>query len=472
MKIPHPAWLALLALAGPLAGAQELRNLPPSPHDFAWQWPLSVDAGEELARVTLDPEIYARLWREDLTDLVIFNAADEAVPMAPLDTLVASTDSQAAGPGRPLEVPAFDIPSSPVRSIGDRMRLVVVPGSDGRLEWRNPEAGADGTVAPSAEWVLDLSALQSPVRGVLLDLEPDAAPLVARVDVFGSGDLSGWTRLAAGQAVVSLREGDLKLERRRIEFADTNLPYLRLQRTDARGSGLPLVGARVLRAPVRGQFEPAPRHRFEQIGHPAAEPGSFTYEIDGPYPVTRLQVRLAETNSAANVIVESRARSDLPWRERSRAAVFKLDGKRGGIESAALELRSTRDRQWRLRTEPAQARAPTLVFDYRPDRFVFLTQGEGPWRLAAGSARSQRVNAPLQAVLLTLPSDGAEAGGWHGSQARLGRGAELAGGAALAPRPDASGSPTAWQWLLWALLLAGAFMVVTMVLRLLRQSGA
>ena len=61
---------------------------------------------------------------------------------------------------------------------------------------------------------------------------------------------------------------------------------------------------------------------------------------------------------------------------------------------------------------------------------------------------------------------------WQGSVARIGRVAELAGGVALAPRPDTSGSPTPWQWLLWGLLLAGAFAIVTMVLRLLRQSGA
>ena len=196
----------------------------------------------------------------------------------------------------------------------------------------------------------------------------------------------------------------------------------------------------------------------------------FVYRSDGPFPVERLGVTLAERNAAASVIIESRARADLPWRERARGAVFRVAGKDGGIESAPLEIPLVRDREWRVRTEPPQIRPPTLTLGYRPDQFAFLTQGEGPFRLAAGSARSQRGSFPLHAVLVELRNTRGDT--WLPPEARLGRGTELAGGAALAPRPDASGSPTPWQWLLWGLLLAGAFTVVTMVLKLLRQSGA
>lgn len=461
--------MAVLVLLTTTASAQELRNLPPTPQDFAWQWPLTVEPGEELMLLTLNPDVYARLWRDDLADLVVFNHANQPVPVSPLDAMVLPLGDAAGERARPIEVPLFRIPASTVRAIGDRMRLVVSRREDGRLELRDTTSAEQEEMATSAEWLLDLSSLKTPVRGLLLELQDGATPLVGRVDVFGSHDLTAWTRLAAGQAVVSLREGELKLERRRLEFADTTLPYLRLQRTDTH-EGLPLAGARVLPVQVWGRFKAAPLQQFEVTGHPGSGPGVFTYAMEGPFPITRVQVNLAEPNSAANVIIETRARADLPWRERVRAPVFKLDGKRAGIESAPLDLRRVRDRQWRVRTEPAQARAPTLTLGYHPDQFVFLTQGEGPWRLAAGSARSQRANAPLQAVLQTLPNDPEAA--WQGNQAHLGRGAELAGGAALAPRPDASGSPTAWQWVLWGLLLAGAFAVVTMVLRLLRQAGA
>lgn len=459
-------FVASLALVAGLAPAQELRNLPPTPRDFAWQWPLTVDAEQDLVRVTLTPDIYARLWRNDVRDLVVFNGANEAVPIAPFQALRIHGDPNAVIVPAPVDVPAFRIPGSGTRNVGERVGLVVRRGPDGRLEWL--DAVSEDDPQSGSEWLLDLSAVHASVRGLQVEFEPDSEPLVARVDVFGSRDLSRWTRLTASQALVILDQGGLRLERNQIEFADTTLPYLRLQRTDA-SAPLPIASVRVLRGRAQGKVEPA-LVSTELVGHAQRQPGVFGYESTGPFPVERVLVHLADRNAAASVVIESRARADLPWRERGRGPAFRLGGNKGEIESAALEIALIRDREWRVRTAPVQARAPTLVLFYRPDQFVFLTQGEGPWRLAAGSARSLRNDAPLQAVYQGLTEGQAQA--WQWSEARIGRGAELAGGAALAPRPDASGSPTPWQWLLWGLLLAGAFVVVTMVLKLLRQSGA
>lgn len=457
---------ALLAALATGAIAQELRHLPPTPRDFAWQWPLTIEPGEDLVSVTLPPEIYARLWRDDLADLIVFNAADGAVPVASLDSVLARAGKASGHAPTPIEVPMFRTPALGARDVGDRLRLVVSQRNDGRLERIDADVEA-AAVTTSPELLLDLSTIRVPVRGLLVEFSDDATPLVARVDVFGSRDLSSWTRLAASQALVSLNEGGLKLERNRIEFADTVLPYLRLVRTDARDD-LPVQQVKAL----RGRAFDSAEVSFEQVeltGHVEPRGQGFVYQSDGPYPVERVGVTLAERNAAASIIIESRQRSDLPWRERARGAVFRVAGKEGGIDSAPLDIALVRDREWRVRTEPPQPRAPTLTLGYRPDQFAFLTQGDGPFRLAAGSARSQRGSFPLHAVLLELRNARGET--WLPVDARLGRGSELAGSAALAPRPDASGSPTPWQWLLWILLLAGAFTVVTMVLRLLRQSS-
>lgn len=459
--------LALMLVASSGASAQELRHPPPTPRDFAWQWPLTVAPDEDLMRFTLKSEVYARLWRDDTADLTVFNAADEAVPVAALDAMLASAGTTTGALATPIDVPLFRTPSIGTRNAGDRLRLIVSQRPDGRLERLDADMEA-ASVAPSPELLLDLSAIRAPVRGLAVVLDDDAAPLVARVDVFGSRDLSSWTRLVASQALVSLNEGGLKLERRRIEFADTTLPYLRLVRTDTRES-LPVVAVQALRSRAVDADE-AQWEQVELIGHNEAHAPGFVYRSDGPFPVERLGVVLAERNAAASVIIESRAHADLPWRERARGAVFRLAGKGGGIESAALEIATVRDREWRIRTDPPQSRPPALVLGYRPDQFAFLAQGEGPYRLAAGSARSERGLVPLHAVLRELRSTHGD--DWLPSEARLGRGSELAGGAALAPRPDGSGSPTPWQWLLWGLLLVAAFTVVTMVLKLLRQSSA
>ena len=457
--------LLLLACAAP---AQELRNLPPSPQDFAWQWPLTVAPHEDLVQVELTAEVYARLWRDDTADLVVFNGHGEAVPTAPLDAVLARADLARAAPAAPIDVPMFGIPASGARSANDRLRLVVTQRSDGHLERLEAEVESQTAPEPGTELLLDLSIIPGRTRGLTVEFSPGTEGLVARVDVFGSRDLSNWTRLATGQALVALNDRGLRLERLRIEFADTTLPYLRLVRTDAR-QPLPIAAVQALRgrAPDPARQSSA---SIELAGRTEPRLAGILYQTDGPLPVERVLVNLAERNAAASVIIESRPRSDLPWRERARGAVFHLSGRDGAVESTPFDIEPVRDRQWRVRTDPAQVKPPTLTLFWRPDRFVFLTQGEGPYRLAAGSARSQRGSFPLNAVLVEArKTRGAD---WMPTQARLGRGAELGGGAALAPRPDASGSPTPWQWLLWALLLLGAFSVVTMVLKLLRQSGA
>ncbi|HET9049197.1 MAG TPA: DUF3999 family protein [Chiayiivirga sp.] len=458
----------LLTSVAANASAQELRSVPPTPQDFSWQWPLSIKSNDDLVRVSLNAEVYARLWRDDVGDVVVFNGANEPVSMAPMRSLRSAQATMASSATSLLDVPLFRLPAGTPKNSSERVRLVVSQGADGRLQRLDAQVGVEPLAAPSSDWLMDLSMVHAPVRGLTVGFEPGAAPLVARVDVFGSRDLSSWTRLAAGQALVSLDEDGMRLERRRVEFANTQLPYLRLVRTDA-SEPLPIATVQVTRVLPGVELEPG-LESVELTGHGEAVAGVYRYSSSGPFPVERVNLELADRNSATTVIVESRMRADLPWRERARGAVFRLAGQHGQVESAALDISRVRDREWRVRTEPAQLKAPILVLSYRPDQFAFLAQGDGPFRLAAGSARSRRSDAPLAAVAKQLQAD--KDARWSGAEAQLGRGAELAGGAALAPRPDGSGSPTPWQWLLWALLLAGAFAVVAMVLKLLRQSGA
>ncbi len=458
------ALLAALACMGNV-NAQELRYLPPAPDDFAWQFPLTLEPGEALGRVTLNAEVYARLWRDDLSDIVAFNAEDAPIPIALVDGGFGRTSLPVS---EPFTVPLFRVPRADGKAAAEKLRV--------RLEQHESalEIVRDETPPSNApqDVILDLSShAGSPITTLWIEFAPDATGLNARADVAGSANLSDWKPLAHSQALVALDEDGLRLERRRIEFAATTLPYLRIRRTD-RNDPLPILGVKAVRAPATNGW---PASEIA-IVHPHATaqhelPGAYVYASGGPFPVERIEVQLAEHNAAATVIIESRANPNLPWRERARGSVFQIGNDSSKVESAPFQLTSPiRDRHLRLRTEPAQAKAPALILGYRPDQFIFAAQGKPPYKLAAGSARMQRGSYPLQNVFAQTLQ--AENDAWLPSEARLGHGAELAGGAALAPRPDTSGAPTAWQWLLWLLLLAGALAVVSMVLKLLRQSGA
>lgn len=80
--------ILLFCVSGAPPMAQELRNPVPTPEDFSWQWPLALDATQDMMRFTLSPEVYPHLWRDDLADVVVFNAAGESVPLAPLESVL------------------------------------------------------------------------------------------------------------------------------------------------------------------------------------------------------------------------------------------------------------------------------------------------------------------------------------------------------------------------------------------------
>ena len=95
---------------------------------------------------------------------------------------------------------------------------------------------------------------------------------------------------------------------------------------------------------------------------------------------------------------------------------------------------------------------------------MLLTQGQAPYRLAAGS-RARRPDYPLRTVLSELRQTHGDL--WLPPLATLGPGSALAGDAALTEPPP---PPPYKQWLLWGVLIAGALGVIVMVLRLIKAS--
>jgi hypothetical protein len=439
----------LLLLAGPVWAA--------SPEDFAWQWPLPLQGGEGLVSLTLDAEVYAQLTRTDLRDLAAFNGAGEMLPLAPLRL----PGEPEAIPPPPVEVPWFRVPAD--ASGGERMGLRIARGADGRLSRLEAEVAA--VEDEGGEDILaDLSALERPATGLRLRfaLAP-GEDLNARVEVEGSEDLSHWQRLASAQALVDLRSGGSRLTRDAVTFAPSRLPYLRLRRVDG-GAALPVGAVEALPAPdAVGMSGDQSSHLVAVNG--AAEqgtPGRFGYRLPGPLPVTALNLRLAGRNGVAAVTLWSRDGEGAPWRQRGRFTAFELDG--AGVRNLPLRLPGIRDREWRLESEPALARAPVLEIEYQPDRYMLLAQGEAPFRLVAGSARVARPDYPLAGMLIELRR--ARGSHWLPPAVVPGPGAALGGEAAL--RPLDSGVP-ALRVLLWAVLAGGVLLLFLMVRALLRK---
>lgn len=453
--------LLLIAMTG--AGSAPAQSpTPPAPEDFAWQWALPLAPDQSAARFQLSADVYARLTRDDLGDLVAFNGAGQSMPLGPAQHAYPRFEPLALP--APVELPLFRVPAAGSTAAGEDLHLLIERGPDGRLRRLEAAIDVDAASAEGADWLLDLGGLTAPVSGLLLALAPSAAgQLDARVELAGSRDLSSWQRIEGPFAVVSLQQGGFRLERLRLGFEALEWPYLRLRRVD-QGATLPLASVHAELAPRLAL--PDQRLSLHLQGAPAADgPGVFEYRLGGPFPVERVSVELAERNSVAEVVVESRAEGATLWRERARGTAFRIGGEANEASAGAFELPLVRDRHWRLRTQPALASAPTLRLGYRAEAFIVLAQGEAPYRLAAGSSRATRPDYPLRAVFAGLAAR--QGSDWLPPEISLDAGQPLAGEAALSapPEPRPIG-----QYVLWALLVGAALLIVLMAARLLREA--
>ena len=445
-------WIALLLMAlGSPASAQDHRQ------QYAEQWPLSVSSEQSGAyRITLEPQIYRRAWSPELADVQVYNAAGQALPSALL-----APDQPLAQPPVQRELPWFVLPPLDARSRND-LQLLTERDSDGRVRRVEARLGS-GPAAQPGGWLIDATVLgQQPLAAIVLDWSGRQEPLQVNVRVDASDDLRSWRSVQAEVPLVDLQRAGKRLLQRRVEI-DGNARYLRI--LPAGEEALPVLRAVVAELPAAPATLP-----WEWVALPpkTTDGGRFEFELDGRYPVARVDVT-TDDNSLVKWTAWSRDDASADWRQRTTAWVaYQVQGADAQRQRSPAQTLATitRDRYWKLEAEPASAAVkPVLRLGYQPEVLVFLSQGAAPYALAVGSASAARVDAPVSVLVDELRlRNGPE---WQPTLARLDRTAEpLAGDAALQPALD-------WKrWMLWAALLLGVLLVVALALSVLRQKPA
>lgn len=430
----------------------------PAPGDFAYSWPLALAGDEGAHRVELTEEVYRRVLRADLADVVAFDAQGRPVPFGPVPL----------PPGAPRELvrgtvalPWFRVPHEAGAPVEEWIDLHLERGPDGRLA---PVVHA-GVVAaaPVEDLILDAGGAAGGIDAIELALDAAAAgALSTRVDVLASDDLDAWRVVASAQPLVSLEHQGRRLERRRIELPGIDAEYLLLRRAEGTGP-LPVAGVTAHTAEYAPGVPAGARQALEPRAVQTGEPGVFDYDTGGPFPIERAQVVLAQLNSVAQVRVESRAAPDAAWVPRAATTAFRLRASGAEIENLADDVERTRDRYWRIATTPPASEPPKLVLGWRADAFVLLAQGTPPYRIAAGSHVQRREPYPLGVLLDELRARLGDR--FTPATATLGTGTPTIGASTEKPKP-----PLPWlRWSLWIVLVGGAAAIVWMVARLLAE---
>ena len=447
--------LALIVLLATSAQAAET--------DYAYAWPLTTNANTSVWQVELTPAMLAASRDSQLADIDIFNAAGTAVPVAwlPVD-LAAIALSDTVG------LPLFSVPATDVKAAPDAVHLQLSRDADGHLQSLNVDVDRLAT-ASNKDLILDASAAVRDggrLDRLSFDWPASASDLRLRIAVDASDDLEHWRNQVAAATVLQLRRDGTELVRRVIDLdPPASLPYWRLRFL----AGEAPAGLQVSAERIAASAQPRPQRQWIDVeGRPGNSPPDRSvheYSTVAPLAVQALDIDLADDNSVAALHVFSRADDTQPWRPRGGITAFRLLDGAGALVNDPLQLSSEeRAGEWRIEARPALAIAPQLRVGYRPDRLVFLAQGEGPYQLAVGSASQRRSEAPVSAALNEIRQR--NGGDWQPPLATSADRINISGDAAYAkPAP-----PLPWKsWLLWAVLLLGAIVVSSFALSLLRQ---
>lgn len=432
-----------------------------TPADYAYTFPIDTGAAAASSawRVELTPEVYAWLQDADLRDLEIFNAAGRPVPLARIAGTPAAIERE-----HRIALPTLALPAT-AASNGD-LRLVIDRDADGRL--RRIDAGEQAATGVRArDWLIDASAIERAIDGFALDWSAPQSGVSARFSIEAGDDLQSWRSLGSA-SVLALEQNGTRIERREFAFVPTRARYFRLHRLDD-GIELASLSAQA-RSHERAQVE-SPRTwlRAEPAGVAGKAAGggaNFDYALPAALPVERARIELAGDSALAPLTLSTRAASDTqPWRPLARLDAFRLRQDEEILQNDELDLPDGgRLREFRIESRTPLAAAPQLHFGYRPDAFVFLAEGAGPYALAAGSRAARHPDYPVEAALASLRTKLGH--DWQPPTVTLGAAQVGAGTAVLrAPEP-----PLPWRrWLLWIVLVAGAALVGGFALSLLRE---
>jgi hypothetical protein len=450
-------WLIPSAL---LLAAGQAAAKAPSLQDFAWRQPIIIDGDRPIQELALPDTVYASALNDNLGDLRVFNNSGGVVPHA-----ICPAATPVAAEPRLETLKPFALQSG----------VTAVTGESGRIELRT----ADGTqltvtehgnaVSDASEvigYVIDLRALEQPVRAVRLNWQSSNQASEATVSLKTSEDLSQWMTLMPNATLLKAQSGEQTLQRSRIPLPEREYGFLRF---DAGGSGpLPRIESVVVE--MATEPDPVPVSWIEattQAPDKAEKAVAFWFDSARVAPVHSADLRLPAANMALHVQLQSRDAPEHGWRTRWSGEVFALSSDNYNRGQTVIGFEPTTDRFWRVEilrgSETLSGLSPSLLLGYRPARLRFLAQGDGPYQLAYGSARVERLTPACDSLLSSLPAQERES---MTGQAQPDPDQRQGNANALKPLPK----PTpVRQMVLWGVLIAGALLVAAMALSLLKK---
>jgi len=373
--------LIACALLIPLTSAAQSNDPSadsPELASYAWGFPIQVGDNASFYTVDLPLDVNQSVTDPELRDAGVYNA--NGVPVPRMFEQVGN-DRELVERSNPLPIlPLFET----AENRNDENRLLIErEGDSSRFRFDLEDLLAPDDNQQLIAYIVDTR--QTDDNAVALDLvwatmEPG---FMGRVMIEGGNNLQEWSPV--GSAVVAyLREDASSIEQRRIRLRRGDFDFLRIH-----WEGLPENWhlSQVMGVYVDGTAEAVRNHVTLESTSVDPDDGGRIFSLGGPPSVDQVRVVLPVPNTIISARVFYWLDSRDQWVEAGHDSYHHIIRNNNAVMSDALTINKARTSKFKvvITQGPADV-AMQLEVGWRPDRLLFLAQGQPPFTLATGSA--------------------------------------------------------------------------------------
>ena len=419
-----------------------------------------IEGQDAVRKLELPYEVLNRMQRRDRGDIAVFNAAGRPVP-----SKIFSAPRQTSTQTQQRALAYF--PVNRHSENGQTHYSFQFSTSDEHTAINLSPPGAMDSPEVS-DYIVHLDREHTRSLGNLVGLQFDWETtdenLLVPLRIEGSGDLQNWKMLNDDAVLSDLQHDGVTLIRNSVKMSSYGGDHLRITWPMA-GPQLNLTG--ITGRFTRHQSSALPRRQITVDCKTQDSPGECLLDV-GTVPAETLQLHYSEESPESDHFLQgtlfSRDRADRGWRKRGSIQQYRLTFDGTSISQPNNTLPRNADPLWKVVYDPAmhEPYPERAEIQWRPLYLAFVTQGEGPYKLAFGSEAAASNSSRTVTTLLKRS---------HKSLADL----ELV---ALGPVGQNVVEVDFWTqdrlqtYALWAVLLCGVGVMLWIAIGLFRRMGA
>lgn len=425
--------------------------------DYAWGFPIETGESASFYSVELPLEVNQSVTDASLRDVGVFNSNGK-----PVSRMFAEAGDDKERPERSSPLPALPLfETADDRAEPQRLSLER-EGDSTQFTFDLQDLLAPQENQRLVAYIVDTRQRDDPVSAVDLvwgEVEPG---FMGRVMVDGGDDLQQWS--SVGSAVIAyLREDTASIEQRRIVLRRGDFDFLRI-----RWEGLPDGWhlSQVMGVTVDGSPDTDRKFIMLQAADVDADDGGRIFSLGGAPMVDRIRVVLPEPNTVISARVMYWSAQRERWFEAGHGSYHHVIRNGNAVMSEPIDIAKVRTSRFKIVVD----RGPTdvdvqLEVGWRPDRLLFLAQGEPPFTLAAGNADDEMRQFPQQRIYGDRSLAGLAKRNGGVVEATMGQRYELGGAGRLVATKEIN-----WRTvLLWLGLILGVVFVGFMAIKTTRE---